>query len=158
MCIRAKARIGMKITEILLAEHAVLHNLFDHVEKSAPRLKTLAEVKASAATLKSLLAAHSKTEDDLLIAPLEHCFAQIGQSETFHDEHDEIDRELLAVQKAKSLKAGKVLLLAAIAASRNHVDKEERIVFPMAERVLKAKTLSALGDEWVKRREAALAD
>jgi len=31
----------MKITEILMAEHAVFHNLFDHVETVAPRLKTL---------------------------------------------------------------------------------------------------------------------
>ena len=31
-----------------------------------------------------------------------------------------------------------------------------RIVFPLAERVLKAKTLSSLGAEWMKRREATL--
>ena len=31
----------MKITEILLAEHVVFHNLFDHIEKSAPRLPSL---------------------------------------------------------------------------------------------------------------------
>ena len=148
----------MKITEILLAEHAVLHNLFDHLEHAVPRLRTLAEVKAGAATLKSLMAAHSRTEDELIIAPLEHCIEQIGQSETFHDEHEEIDRELLAVQKARTLKQGKELLLAAVAASRRHCDKEERILFPMAEQVLKAKTLSALGDEWGKRREAAMAD
>ena len=43
-----------------------------------------------------------------------------------------------------------------MAACRKHFDKEERIVFPMAERVLKAKTLSDLGAEWLKKREAAL--
>ena len=34
----------MKITEALLAEHLVFHNLFDHIEAAAPGLKTLAEV------------------------------------------------------------------------------------------------------------------
>jgi len=146
----------MKITEVLMAEHAVFHNLFDHIEKSAPRLKTLAEVKLLAATMETLHRAHSSTEDKLLIEPLEHCFAQIGQSETFHDEHDEIDRELLAVNEATDLKKARKLLLKVVAASRKHFDKEERIVFPMAERVLKAKTLLELGDEWMRRREAAL--
>src|SRR5207249_4937712 len=81
----------MKITEILLAEHVVFHNLFDHVERTAPRLKTLAEIKSLAVTLETLLFAHSKTEDDLFVAPLEHCLEQIGQRDTFHEEHDEID-------------------------------------------------------------------
>ena len=35
-------------------------------------------------------------------------------------------------------------------------DKEERIVFPLAERVLKAKPLTDLGAEWVSRRASAL--
>ena len=44
------------------------------------------------------------------------------------------------------------LLLAAVAYSRRHFDKEERIVFPMAERVLKTKTLTALGQAWMEQR------
>lgn len=144
----------MKITEILLAEHAVFHNLFDHIEKTAARLKTLAEVKSLAALLESVLRAHSLTEDELLIEPLEHCFEQIGQRDTFHDEHEEIDETLLDLQKARDLKTARRLLLAAVASSRKHFDKEERIVFPMAERVLNARTLSALGEKWAVRRNA----
>ncbi|TAK97638.1 MAG: hypothetical protein EPO07_12915 [Verrucomicrobia bacterium] len=146
----------MKITEILLAEHVVFHNLFDHIEKTAPKLKTSAEIKALAATLERLLRAHSETEDELFVAPLEHCFEQIGQRETFHDEHEEIDQALLEVKSARELKKARKLLLAAVAASRKHFDKEERIVFPLAERTLKAETLKILGDAWMKRREAAL--
>jgi hypothetical protein len=62
----------MKITEILLAEHVVFHNLFDHIEKTAPKVRTLAELRSLAATLETLLRAHSQTEDELFIAPLEH--------------------------------------------------------------------------------------
>ncbi len=146
----------MKITEILVAEHAVFHNLFDHIEKTLPRLKTLAEVKSLAATLDALMRPHANTEDDLLMGPLEHCLEQIGQSELFHEEHEEIDAKLAEVQKARGPKQARDLLLRAVLRSREHFDKEERIVFPLAERLLKTKTLSSLGDEWMKRRDAAL--
>ena len=141
----------MKITEILMAEHAVFHNLFDHIEAVAPRLKTLAEVKALAAVVEKVHEPHSKTEDDLFIEPLEHCFDQMGQKETFHDEHEQIEATLAKVHKAKTVKDAKKILLGAIAACRKHFDKEERIVFPMAERILKAKTLTELGTQWLKR-------
>jgi len=144
----------MKITEILVAEHAVFHNLFDHLEKNLARFKTLAEIKSLACALDALMRPHANTEDDLLIGPLEHCLEQIGQSETFHEEHDEIDARLAEVQKARGPKQARKLLLAAVLRSREHFDKEERIVFPLAERLLKAKTLSNLGEEWMKRRDA----
>lgn len=87
---------------------------------------------------------------------LEHCLEQIGQSETFHEEHEEIDAQLAEVQKARGPKQARDLLLRAVLRSREHFDKEERIVFPLAERLLKARTLSSLGDAWMKRRDAAL--
>jgi hemerythrin-like domain-containing protein len=148
--------IAMKITEILVAEHVVLHNLFDHLEQTAPRLKSLAEIKSLSATLEMLMRAHAKTEDDLLVEPLEHCLAQIGQSDTFHEEHDQIERRMADVQKARRAKQARELLLKVVLRSREHFDKEERIVFPLAERVMKAETLSSLGNEWMKRREAVL--
>ncbi len=138
-----------------MAEHAVFHNLFDHIEAAAPRLKTPGEVKLLASLVDKVMAPHSQTEDDLFIEPLEHCFEQIGQNETFHAEHRQIEETLAKVHKARTLKDAKKILLAAIAASRKHFDKEERIVFPMAERVLKTKTLSDLGAEWLRKREAA---
>jgi hemerythrin-like domain-containing protein len=147
----------MKITEALLAEHQVFHNLFDHIERSAPHLKSLAEVRALAVLLESMLSAHSRTEDELMITPLEHCLEQIGQNDTFHQEHDDIDRYLLLTRKASRISKARSLLLTAVVASRKHFDKEERLVFPLAERVLKAKTLNTLGDDWIERRRRMLA-
>ncbi|MGD0258901.1 MAG: hemerythrin domain-containing protein [Verrucomicrobiota bacterium] len=142
----------MKITEALFAEHLVFHNMFDHIEARAPRLKTLAEVKSLAALMESLLKAHSDTEDELFIGPLEHCFEQLGQRDAFLEEHQEIDDSLKNVQEARQLKKARQLLLAAVAYSRKHFDKEERIVFPLAERVLKNKTLTTLGHTWMEQR------
>jgi hemerythrin-like domain-containing protein len=142
----------MKITEALLAEHLVFHNMFDHIEATVPKLKTLAEVKTLAALMESGLKAHSDTEDELFIGPLEHCFEQIGQRDAFLEEHQEIDDSLRTLRQAKQLKQARQLLLAAVAYSRRHFDKEERIVFPMAERVLNEKTLKALGQTWMEQR------
>jgi len=144
--------VAMKITEALFAEHLVFHNMFDHLEMTAPKVKTLAEIKALAALMQSMLKAHSRTEDELFIGPLEHCFEQIGHCQTFHKEHDEIDWHLKLVQKARQLKPARQGLLAALASSRKHFDKEERIVFPLAERVLKAKTLTSLCQTWREQR------
>lgn len=146
--------LTMKITEILMAEHAVFHNLFDHIERVAPRLKTLGEVKALAAVVQKLHEPHSHTEDDLFIEPLEHCFDQLGQNETFHAEHELMEAALDKVQKARTLKDAKKILLGAMAACRKHFDQEERIVFPMAERVLKTKTLTELGAQWFAQRDS----
>jgi hemerythrin-like domain-containing protein len=142
----------MKITEALLAEHLVFHNMFDHIEATTPTMKTLAEVKSVAALMESMLRAHSDTEDDLFIGPLEHCFEQIGQRDTFLEEHQEIDGNLARVKKSTQVNEARELLLAAVAYSRRHFDKEERIVFPMAERILKNKTLTALGQTWMDQR------
>lgn len=146
----------MKITDILRAEHTVFHHLFDHIEAVTPRIKTLAEVKSLATLAAKVMSPHSQTEDDLFIEPLEHCFEQIGQRDTFHHEHDIIEETFEKIQKCRELRTAKKLLVGAITASRKHFDKEERIVFPLAERVLKVKTLTELGAEWMKRREATL--
>ena len=142
----------MKITEALYAEHLVFHTLFDHIEASIPKLESLGEVKSLAALMEAMLKAHSDTEDDLFLGPLEHCFEQIGQRDAFLEEHQEIDASLKSLRQARQLKKARQLLLAAVAYSRKHFDKEERIVFPMAERVLNAKTLTALGKSWIEQR------
>jgi len=147
---------AMRITDILRAEHTVFHHLFDHIENTAPRLKTLGEIRSLAVLVDKVMAPHAKTEDELFIEPLEHCFEQIGQRDTFHDEHEFIEETLTKVSKARDVKVARKLLIRVIDASRKHFDKEERIVFPLAERVLKADTLRALGNEWKRRREAIL--
>jgi len=142
----------MKITEALFAEHLVFHNLFDHIESTVPNLKSVAEIKALAAVMEAMLRAHSQTEDDLFIGPLEHCFEQIGQRDGFLQEHQEIDENLHRVSEAARADQARRLLLQAVRYSRAHFDKEERVVFPMAERLLKAETLEGLGQAWMEQR------
>src|SRR5437762_5688983 len=94
----------MKITEALLAEHVVFHNLFDHVERTAPKLKTGAEVKALACLVESLLQAHSDVEEELLIEPLDHCLEQVDHREAIHQEHQETADNRKKAQTGRNLK------------------------------------------------------
>jgi hemerythrin-like domain-containing protein len=149
--------MAIKITEALLAEHVVFHSLFDTLEQMLPRMKSLNEVRALAELLESMLGAHSKVEDELIIEPLDHCLEEFGQQETFHQEHEEIDAALGLCLKSRDLRKARRLLMEVVAASRSHFDKEERLVFPMAEKVLNAKTLALLGDRWKQERKAIIA-
>jgi hemerythrin-like domain-containing protein len=142
----------MKITEALFAEHLVFHHMFDYLEATLPMVRTLGELKALARLMETMLRDHSATEDDLFLGPLEHCFEQIGQREMFHREHEEIDANLKKVQESKNLARAREILLSAVSYSRRHFDKEERIVFPMAEKVLKPETLDELGEAWMAQR------
>ena len=143
----------MKITDALLAEHQVFHHLFDHVERALPRLKTLAEIRAVTSMLEAALNSHSKAEDELLLEPLEHCIEQLGQSGPFHQEHEHIEATLAQVKKCRETAKARKLLLAAVQASRIHFNKEERIVFALAEKSLSQRTLTSLGTSWLQRRE-----
>lgn len=147
----------MKITEALLAEHVVFHNLFDYVERTVPGLKTLAEVRGLASLLDTMLRIHSKVEDHLLIAPLDAAFSQMGQAENFHDEHEQIEAGLGSISTVSRMAEAKRLLLKTVVLCRKHFDKEERIVFPMAEKQLSTRSLTDLGKRWEEQRSVPIA-
>ena len=56
----------------------------------------------------------------------------------------------------RELKQAKKLLIIAAVVARQHFDREERVIFPLAEKWLKHKTLDTLGSEWVARRKQVL--
>lgn len=146
----------MKITDALLAEHVVFHNLFDYVERVTPKLRTLAEVRALASLIGAMQEAHGKIEDELVMEPLAHCLDHLGQNESIHAEHEHIEAMLAQVCSCRDLRKAKKLLHGAVIVSRQHFDREERVIFPLAEKWLRAKTLQTLGTEWVMRRKQVL--
>jgi len=143
----------MKITHALLAEHVVFHSLFDYIDRTAPKLRSVAEVRTLSDLLAAMLEEHSEAEDQLLIEPLEPSFCQLGQDRNFHDEHDAIEQYLASARSARSLAKAKHLLANAVALARKHFDKEERIVFPLAERQLSARSQLLLGKRWQERKK-----
>lgn len=146
----------MKITDALLAEHVVFHNLFDYVERVTPKLRTLGEVRALAGLIGAMQESHGQIEDELVMEPLGHCLDNLGQNEAIHAEHQHIETVLAQVSSCRELRKAKKLLHNAVVVSRQHFDREERVIFPLAEKWLKAKTLQTLGTEWVARRKQVL--
>jgi hemerythrin-like domain-containing protein len=145
----------MKITEALLAEHVVFHSVFDHIELVAPSLETLAEVKVLGGMLAALLEHHGEAEDKLLMEPLEHRLDHLGHRDSFHHEHELIDGFLMQLQSQTDVVAARTMLLKTVQISRRHFDKEERLIFPMAEQNLSEKTLLELGQQWETQRQVA---
>jgi hypothetical protein len=131
---------AMKITQALLAEHVVFHNIFDYLERAMPGLRTLGEIRTLASFLESMLRVHSLMEDELLIEPLEACLCQLAQHENFHEEHEAIEQNLEAIQTARSVAIAKRLLLKAVALSRS-LRQGRAYRFPLAEGLLSSQTL-----------------
>lgn len=138
----------MKITETLVAEHAVFRNVFDSIERTLPKIRSLAEIKLIASLVESMLVRHAEAENDIAFLAVDHTLAEQGHLSSMHEEHNEIDVSLKQVQAATKVAEAKRLLKFAMLASRAHFKSEERKVFPLVEKVLKDDTLIKLNQAY----------
>ena len=143
----------MKITDALIAEHVVFHTLFDEAENLLSQSSSLPEVRATCALVGRLLERHSIAEHDLLLPSIDPYLEQIGQMKNFHKEDDVIVALLQKAATSESCDEASKTLRKAIQFSREHFDKEERIIFPLADKNLKLESLEQLGEEWAKLNE-----
>jgi iron-sulfur cluster repair protein YtfE (RIC family) len=147
----------MKITDAFLGEHGVFYAEFDHLEVFLAGEPSLASVQEAAALLASALKPHAEMEDELLFGPalerLEHPHEAMG---VMHDEHEEVERHLVAVRDATRAPVAVEMLGRAIELAREHFRKEEAITFPLAERLLGEEELLRRGAEWAARRTVHL--
>jgi hemerythrin-like domain-containing protein len=141
----------MKITEALVAEHNTFLTVFDQIEHILPSLTTQKEVSTMASLVEGVLESHAKTETNMAYLALDHVLEQKGELKRMHQDHHEIDDRLRGVHTAKTCAEARGLLKAALLASREHFQLEERSVFPLIEKVLQKDTLLELGQTWLKR-------
>ena len=144
----------MKITEALVAEHNTFLTVFDHIERVLPSLATQTEVRTMASIVEGLLESHAKTETNMAYLALDHVLEQNGELKRMHQDHREIDDRLRNVHTANTCAEARRLLKAALLASREHFQLEERNVFPLIEKVLEKETLLELGQIWLQRSAA----
>jgi hemerythrin-like domain-containing protein len=145
----------MKITEALIAEHAVFTALFDYVERVLPNLNTLAEVKMLGGLIEALLDGHGDAEENLVYVALDHALDYEGRLDQLHQEHGEIDTRLKRLQAATDLVGARRLLKASLITMREHFLHEEKVVFPVIEKALLQETLTELGHAWRQRQTVA---
>lgn len=145
----------MRITDALYGEHGALYLLMTAIEGTAPD-SDLASLQTSARLFESAILAHAHLEDEALFAALEKKMPGGGPVTAMRAEHEEIESELAQVAKSREAKEARAHLEAAIAAARSHFQKEEVVLFPMAEQLLAADELDQMGAAWAKSRGVAL--
>jgi hemerythrin-like domain-containing protein len=133
------------IIESLIAEHALLCELFDEIDRLLPDVRTVSEVRLLSRLVEGVLSRHADLETNLAFAALDHALAENGQLTRLHQDHQEIDSHLLGAKLAKGFPEAVRLLKAGLAASRKHFRWEEQTVFPLFEKLFDVANLEALG-------------
>ena len=142
----------MKITDAFIAEHAVIYAQLDHLEHAIPAARSLGEVKVMAGILQAALKPHAEAEDELLFNGLEPGLDQMGKLEKVQHEHDAICKGLEQIRTARTKKEAQRRLLSVVHLTRKEFDMEDRIIFRMAEELLREDTLLRLGKAWARKR------
>ncbi len=135
----------MKITDVLITEHALFNRVFAQVERALSQCGAVKEVQMLAGLVEGLLRHHGETEAHLAYVALDHALKEKGKLDRLHEEHQEIDRHFEQVRSASDLETARRLLHTALQSSRDHFRYEERHLFPLLEQVLQPEALSKLG-------------
>ena len=142
------------IIESLVLEHAYFCAVFDQIHKALPVL-TLHDLKKLARLLERSLLHHAAAEEDLVLLAVEQGPAEKRHAVRFYKEHQEIDSQLTRVHDTDAVDEARSYLRCVISHTRSHFRHEERIVFPMIERLMDADTRHRLGKVWHLRRTAS---
>ncbi|HMU60957.1 MAG TPA: hemerythrin domain-containing protein [Gemmatimonadales bacterium] len=148
----------MKITDALLGEHGAFYAQFDRLEETLPHTTSVGEVREQAALLAAALISHAQLEDTLLFERMRSAGGDEGLLSTMEAEHTEIAGLLTRAQGSQDVSAARDDLLEAVTLARDHFAKEEQVAFPMAESIIGAAGLTALGARWSARREVFVSD
>ncbi len=133
------------ITDSLTSEHALFCRLFDEIGHLLPDVQTVGEVRLLSRLVEGVLSHHADVEQNLAFAALDHALAEKGELNRLHQDHQEIDSCLRDAASAPEFKVAVRLLKAGLKASREHFHREERLLFPLFEKVFAPTTLMALG-------------
>jgi hemerythrin-like domain-containing protein len=100
-----------------------------------------------------MVCSHARLEEELLFSALEpHLGREDGPLAVMYDEHKEMERMLGHIEKIPDVDQAILWIPEVLGAARNHFQKEEQVLFPMAQSVLGDETLSRLGRAWAETR------
>ncbi|MFQ5567320.1 MAG: hemerythrin domain-containing protein [Paracoccaceae bacterium] len=147
----------MKLTDALLGEHGAFYVLFDQIERIAAIEGPLAQIRGATTVLGAMVDSHATLEDELLFSALEpHLGTGDGPLAVMRAEHQEMARLLEQIEDAAD--ADQIILWVeqALSAARGHFQKEEQILFPMAQGLLGDAALIRLGRAWAEARRVTI--
>ncbi len=152
--LRRIVHLMIAITRALAAEHQMFRVILTDIRGVLANLSGLGEVKRLARLVEGLLRVHGDVEDDLALFSGHNRPGQERPDDRCRREHREIDSQLTRVHTAKTPAEAKRLLCGAMAASRRHFSHEERLFFPLLERMVQPDTLTAMGTAWFLQHHA----
>ncbi len=143
----------MKITDALLGEHAVIYDLFEYVRETAKNSDDIEEIIAIVSVLERLILSHAQIEEELLFPRLESHLGQMGPLGVMRSEHQGIEDLLIVAKQETDVGDLKSVIGQFLELADGHFQKEEGVLFGIAQQVLDEAILTELGDEWAARRK-----
>lgn len=141
------------ITDALFGEHGPIYRLLDHLA-SRP-FASAEEARAQAAELAAGLATHAHLEDELLFVPLEGSLGPNGGPiAVMRMEHEQVEQTLERLTLVDDAAEANALAAHLATIAHEHFEKEEQVLFPMAEGLLGEDELRSLGEQWMTRRRS----
>lgn len=145
----------MKITDALHAEHATLYAQLDFLAAAAAASPGASDGRAYAALLGSALHSHAEVEDELLFDLLDAHIGPGGPLAVMREEHEDVKATLDRLEHLDDGDDPVPHLRHLVEVARAHFDKEEQVLFPMAENVVPEADLEAAAQRWAERRFAS---
>jgi hemerythrin-like domain-containing protein len=146
----------MKLTDALLGEHAVIHDLFGYVRDVAVTSDDISEIRGAVAVVARLLLTHARVEEELLFPRPEAHLSRMGPLAVMRAEHRGIDDLLEAARGETDISSLKNLIGRLLALAHGHFQKEETVLFGMAQQFLGDAGLTELGEKWAAARNVNL--
>ena len=146
----------MKITDALLGEHAVMYELFEHIRDTAHNANDVQEIQRIVLVVERLLLSHARIEEDMLFPELEPHLGPMGPLAAMRSEHQEIEALLTAAKAATDVGVLKSTIEQFLDLTYGHFQKEEQVLFAMAQQVLDEPALTDLGTKWAARRKVVV--
>lgn len=137
----------MDIIERLQAEHVLLLAQLDYLNElcANDRPPEMSVMKGVILTITSALNHHAALEDRALFPALERFLGKwMGPMEIVEFEHQEINKILDALKKASDPRSVRIEAAKFVMAMRDHIEKEERVIFPEARKYLTREKLIEL--------------
>jgi hemerythrin-like domain-containing protein len=138
----------MKLTDVLLGEHAAFHALLDEIEEMASFAGEVAQIESAMTVLATEVKSHAALEEKLLFPALE---PHVETDELFAEmraDHEQIQFGLERIEDARDLNEALEAVRQTLDIVRRHFKNEEEKLYALAEEVLDDETLIQLGEAW----------
>lgn len=142
----------MKITDALLAEHGMFYALFDRLEELIYETESVAALQIAMDLLAPALISHAKVEDELLFPRLESRQSG-GPLGAMRHEHQQIEELFAGIHSISDLDLLRGRVQEMIDVVREHFQKEDEIVLPVAVEAVESDVLERLGQQWARLRQ-----